>query len=172
MVGQVRMGVWAAGWVCILSVAGCSSQEPMPTGKPLYDRLGGKTAISAVVDQFVANVAGDSRINGRFATTDISKLKGHLVDQVCAATGGPGTYKGRDMKTTHAGMKISNVDFEALVAKMTTEQLRGERLLRRVGGVDLHRVPLHEAALQGEVPCRFHAHLEAFNQPVAPGPDG
>ena len=74
-----------------------------------------KAAISAVVDQFVANVAADTRINGRFATTDIPKLKGHLVDQICMATGGPCTYTGRDMKTTHAGMKISNADFAALV---------------------------------------------------------
>jgi hemoglobin len=86
-----------------------------PSGKSLYDRLGGKPAITAVVDQFLANVAADSRINGRFATTDIPKLKGHLVDQVCMASGGPCIYKGRDMKTTHAGMKITNGDFGALV---------------------------------------------------------
>lgn len=98
----------------LLLVTGCAGTEPM-ADKSLYDRLGGKTAISAVVDQFVANVAADSRINGRFATTDIPKLKGHLVDQICMATGGPCTYHGRDMRTTHAGMKISNRDFGALV---------------------------------------------------------
>ncbi len=60
-------------------------------------------------------MAADARINGRFATTDIPKLKGHLVDQVCNAAGGPCSYKGRDMKTTHAGMNISTADFNALV---------------------------------------------------------
>ncbi len=83
--------------------------------RSLYERLGGKPAITAVIDQFVANVAADSRINGRFATTDIPKLKGHLVDQVCNATGGPCLYQGRDMKRTHAGMQISTADFGALV---------------------------------------------------------
>lgn len=83
--------------------------------KSLYDRLGGKPAITAVVDQFVANVAADGRINSRFATTDIPKLKGHLVDQVCSATGGPCSYRGRDMKSMHLGMRISNGDFGALV---------------------------------------------------------
>jgi len=63
----------------------------------------------------VANVATDTRINGRFVTTDIRKLKGHPVDQVCMATGGPCTYSGRHMKLTHAGMKISNGNFRALV---------------------------------------------------------
>lgn len=99
----------------LLALVGCASTGTAPAVKPLYDRLGRKAAITAVVDQFVANVAGDARINGRFATTDIPKLKGNLVDQVCAASGGPCTYKGRDMTTTHAGMKISNADFGALV---------------------------------------------------------
>ena len=98
----------------LVAISGCAEMESK-ANKSLYDRLGGKGAISAVVDQFVANVAADSRINGRFATTDIPRLKGHLVDQVCAATGGPCTYKGRDMKTTHAGMRITSGDFGALV---------------------------------------------------------
>ncbi len=109
-----------AGVGMLLTVMGCGETRTMPGGKSLYDRLGGKAAITAVVDQFVANVAADTRINGRFATTDIPKLKGHLVDQVCMATGGPCRYTGRDMKTTHAGMKISNADFGALVEDLTS----------------------------------------------------
>lgn len=81
----------------------------------LYNRLGGKPAITAVIDQFVANVANDKRIKERFATTDIPRLKKNLVDQVCMASGGPCTYTGRDMKTTHAGMRITTADFNALV---------------------------------------------------------
>jgi len=108
------VGAWM-----VLALSGCAETKTMPSGKSLYDRLGGKAAISAVVDQFVANVAADTRINGRFATTDIPKLKGHLVDQVCIASGGHCTYTGRDMKTTHAGMKISNADFAALVEDLT-----------------------------------------------------
>lgn len=102
----------------LLGLTGCVGLQSPPQTAPapsLYDRLGGKPAITAVVDQFVANVAGDRRINGRFASTDIPRLKGHLVDQVCAGTGGPCTYAGRDMKTTHAGMRISEADFNALV---------------------------------------------------------
>ena len=102
----------------LLGLAGCATTEPSGgsgSAKSLYDRLGGKPAIISVVDQFVANVANDKRINGRFATTDIPKLKRHLVDQVCSASGGPCTYAGRDMKTTHAGMNITTADFNALV---------------------------------------------------------
>jgi hemoglobin len=80
-----------------------------------WTRKPAKEAITAVIDQFVANVANDTRINERFATTDIPNLKKNLVDQVCKASGGPCTYTGRDMKTTHAGMRITTADFNALV---------------------------------------------------------
>jgi hemoglobin len=81
----------------------------------LYDRLGGLAAIQAVVDAFVGRVAGDERINRKFARTDIPHLRQMLVDQVCAATGGPCTYAGRDMRTTHAGLAITAGEFDALV---------------------------------------------------------
>jgi len=81
----------------------------------LYERLGGKDAITAVVDDFVARCAGDNRINGKFARTDIPRLKRMLVDQVCQASGGPCTYQGRDMRETHDGMGVTAGEFDALV---------------------------------------------------------
>ena len=96
-----------------LLLAAC--QTTMAPQKSLYERLGGKDAITAVVDDFVANVAADKRINGYFAKTNIANLKRNLVDQICSATGGPCTYTGRDMKTAHKGMGISDADFNALV---------------------------------------------------------
>jgi len=87
----------------------------MASGKSLYDRLGGKDAIKAVVDEFVANVAGDARINKFFAKTDIPAFKGKLVDQICQASGGPCTYTGKNMKDAHKGMGVSGADFGALV---------------------------------------------------------
>jgi hemoglobin len=96
-----------------VAVAGCAS---MGMGeKSLYDRLGGLPAIQAVVDDFVANVAADTRINQQFAKTDIPKLKKNLVDQICQATGGPCKYTGLDMKTAHKGMNITDAQFNALV---------------------------------------------------------
>jgi hemoglobin len=84
----------------------------------LYERLGGKTAITAVIDDFVARCAADSRINGKFARTDIARLKAELVDQVSVAAGGPGSYTGRDMHTTHHGMSVTAGEFDALVADL------------------------------------------------------
>lgn len=90
------------------------------TEKKLYDRLGGKKAITAVVDEFVANVAADTRINSFFAATAgdkkrLAKFKGNMVNQICEGTGGPCKYKGKDMKTAHAGMGVQGQHFGALV---------------------------------------------------------
>jgi len=81
----------------------------------LYDRLGGHDAINAVVEDFVGRCAGDSRINGKFARTDIPRLKSMLSDQVCNASGGPCTYAGRSMAETHDGMGVTAGEFDALV---------------------------------------------------------
>lgn len=110
--GNLFIGILA------ITAIGCvvtQTEAGQETTKTLYDRLGGKAAITAVVDQFVTNVADDKRINARFSTTDIPRLKKNLADQVCMASGGPCTYSGRDMTTTHAGMKITAADFNALV---------------------------------------------------------
>jgi len=104
--------------VAAVLLAACQdmSMKPMAMGeKSLYERLGGKGAITAVVDDFVGNVAADKRINGFFAKADIPRLKGNLVDQICQATGGPCVYTGKDMKTAHKGMGIADADFNALV---------------------------------------------------------
>jgi hemoglobin len=72
----------------------------------------------AVIDDFVARAASDSRINAKFARTDVPRLKAMLVDQVCAATGGPVTYTGRGMRETHDGMGVTAGEFDALVADL------------------------------------------------------
>lgn len=75
-------------------LVGCARTERMPAGESRYDRLGRNSSISSVVDPLVVNVAADTRINGRFATFEIRKLKGHFVDQVCMTRGGPWIYSG------------------------------------------------------------------------------
>jgi hemoglobin len=101
----------------IVLFGGCASKHDtamMPKEKSLYERLGGKEAITVVVDDFIKRVAADSQINRFFATTDIPKLKTNLVDQLCEASGGPCKYKGKDMKTAHKGLGVSNAHFDAM----------------------------------------------------------
>lgn len=93
--------------------AGSTGAAPAAT---LYDRLGRRDAIAAVVKDFVElRVAKDNRINAFFANTDIPGLEAKLIDQICQAADGPCTYTGKDMKTVHAGMNITDAQFNALV---------------------------------------------------------
>ena len=89
-----------------------------PATPTLYQRLGGREAIKQVVDDFVANLAADPRVNARFKGLDaakMTKLQTDLADQICDVTGGPCAYLGRDMKTVHAGMKITEAEWNATV---------------------------------------------------------
>lgn len=83
--------------------------------KSLFDRLGGLPAITKVVEDFVTNVGGDDRINHFFANSDLTMVKALLVEQICFATGGGCEYTGRSMPESHAGMGITDDDFNALV---------------------------------------------------------
>ena len=109
-------GIVSAFVLClIVSMRTTVRAEGGSKGKSLYERLGGKGAITAVVDTFVGKVGADTRINGYFASTDLVKLKTHLVNQICEASGGPCQYTGRTMKQTHAGTGVIDAAFGALV---------------------------------------------------------
>jgi hemoglobin len=110
--------------------------------KSLYDRLGGKDAITAVVDEFVGIVVKDERINSFFKNADAKHLKAMLVDQICSAAGGPCKYTGKDMKTAHTGMGVKDADFTALVDdlvkaldKFKVPQKEKDELLGALGGM-------------------------------------
>lgn len=115
-----------------LALAACTAHSPTPAkSSTLYERLGGQPAINAVVDDFVANVAADKRINVFFAQSNIPRLKRLLAEQICAGAGGPCAYIGRDMKTAHAGMGINDPQFNALVEDL-------------VKSLDKYKVPAKE----------------------------
>ncbi|MFN2382812.1 MAG: group 1 truncated hemoglobin [Gemmatimonadota bacterium] len=87
----------------------------------LYDRLGGAMAITVVVDDFVARAAADDTLNFTRQGTanawdatpaNIDTLKARLVQFIGSATGGQEMYEGQDMGTVHAGMAITDAEFD------------------------------------------------------------
>src|SRR2546426_1088799 len=77
--------------------------------------------IALDVGDFVTNMGGDPRVNARFKDMkgpDVEKLKSNLADQICDATGGPCSYLGRDMKTAHKGMQITDAEWNATVENL------------------------------------------------------
>jgi hemoglobin len=105
--------------------------EAPSKAKSLYDRLGGKPAVEAVVAEFVARTTTDDRIKDRFFNVDADNLKKLLAEFVCSAGGGGCQYEGRDMATAHAGMDLVDDEFTALVEDL-------------VGALDKFKVPEKE----------------------------
>ena len=83
-------------------------------GETLYERIGGEARLHAAVDEFVAIILADDRINFTFANTDLKKFNKLLFEQLCAITQGPCKYTGRDMRSSHAKLNINNAQFNAL----------------------------------------------------------
>jgi hemoglobin len=106
---KASLGVAAAAALSF-SLAGSA----IAAEKSLYDRLGGKPALQAVVGELWNNVAADTRINGRFAKTKPDAFGSQLVDFLCEASGGPCKYTGKDMVAAHKGMNLSEGEFNAL----------------------------------------------------------
>jgi hemoglobin len=93
--------------------------------KTLYARLGGYDAVAAVVDDFIRRLGEDKQLQ-RFlvglSTDSKQKLRQHVLNQFCAATKGPCVYTGRDMKTVHTGLGITESDWE-IAAKALSDAL-------------------------------------------------
>src|SRR6476619_563587 len=113
---RIRGFVVGLGLTCLVGIAAAQAAST----KTLYERLGGQAAIVAVVDDFVARIAADKRINHFFAKSDATRVKAKLVEQICAGTGGPCTYTGRDMKSVHAGRGIGEADWDATIGDLKT----------------------------------------------------
>jgi hemoglobin len=127
---RIALAVLILGAMAVTAAA----QESMSAAaqdKSLYDRLGGLDAIKAVVGEFAGRVLADERVNKKFAKSDAPRLVLHLQEQICAATGGPCKYTGKDMKSAHKGMKVTEGEFKALVEDL-------------VGALDKFNVPEKE----------------------------
>ncbi|HYU15546.1 MAG TPA: hypothetical protein VEL05_05735, partial [Candidatus Acidoferrum sp.] len=118
--------------IAALAIAACGGSSPEATStaparapaprpsaprppRSLFVRLGGKPAIEAVVGEFAARLAADPRVKFRFANSDVPRVSSDLVDFVCLATGGPCTYRGREMGTLHASMQVTEEEWDATV---------------------------------------------------------
>src|SRR5262249_50691506 len=80
------------------------AQEVGTVEGPLYERLGGVDAITAVARAFDDRAGKDNRINQKFARTNLNRLTKEFVDQLCQDTRGPCTYTGLSMTQAHTNM--------------------------------------------------------------------
>ena len=91
------------------------------TEKTLYERLGGYDAISAVVKDLLPRLMSDSQL-GRFwenrGEDGINREEQLLIDYLCSSAGGPLLYTGRDNRTSHKGMGISESDWTKFIGHL------------------------------------------------------
>ncbi len=114
--------------------------------KTLYDRLGGKDGVDAIVDDFTTRVLADPTVNWErkgvkqgglsirrgksmewnASDENVAGMKQHIAQFIAIKTGGPTTYTGQEMKEAHAGMHITNTEFDAAVGslKATLDKLQ------------------------------------------------
>jgi len=111
--GAIDMGAWIRhgfiAWAALLL-----GQDATAASATLYDQIGGGAKMRAVAEDFTAIVLADDRINFTFAQTDTKKFTQLLFEQLCNLTRGPCQYTGRDMRTSHAKLNITNAMFNAL----------------------------------------------------------
>jgi hemoglobin len=115
-----RTGVAVLVCASLLMSTGCAMSQqgagqPGTPTRSLYARLGGYDALAAVTDDFLGRLIADQQLSRFFtgaSTESRKRIRQLVVDQLCAATGGPCVYIGRDMKTSHAGLGISERDWQ------------------------------------------------------------
>lgn len=94
----------------------------LPSNATLYKRLGGYDALAAVTDDFLGRMLGDPKMAPYFENVDEKgkqRLRQMVVDQLCAATGGPCVYVGADMPTAHKDLQISETAWTVSVGYLT-----------------------------------------------------
>ena len=114
--------------LAIALVLGALVSPARADNKKLYDRLGGVGPISVVVDEFINRLVADDLLNKNPAIKEARDrvpapyLKFHVTAMVCQATGGPCKYTGRDMKSSHAKLNITEAEWDEM-AKVFKEVL-------------------------------------------------
>ncbi|MDJ0813634.1 MAG: group 1 truncated hemoglobin [Woeseiaceae bacterium] len=104
--------------VAALAISQAVTAGDMEAGaaKSLYERLGSWDGISQIVADTIALHQSNPEISHFFADVDADRLAAHVTAFFAAGTGGPAKYEGRDMTTAHAGMGLSDADFDSAVA--------------------------------------------------------
>ena len=100
------------------TAAALEAQEANGAELSLYERLGGYDVIAAVVDDFFERFDTDPELMpflGGINAAEGARIRQHFVDFICARTGGPCLYLGRDMKEAHEGLPITDSHFDRVM---------------------------------------------------------
>ncbi len=88
------------------------------SAQQLYQELGAAAGLQRVVDDLMPRLQRNPHLRASFKDSNLKRLNQLLVEQFCELSGGPCRYSGDDMKTVHAGLAISELQFNALVEEL------------------------------------------------------
>jgi hemoglobin len=99
----------------MMSLSACAVTPQKAT---LYERIGGHEVLTIVVDETIDKVAHDPKTHRSFEGVKLKALKESIVSQLCELSEGPCKYEGETMKNAHQDTKITEAEFELMVAAL------------------------------------------------------
>ena len=82
----------------------------------LYERLGSQEGITRISRELIKNHLGNPLVKTRYQNIDnMDRLEQRVIEFFCAGAGGPQSYSGQDMLTTHRGMNVSEQEFITVI---------------------------------------------------------
>lgn len=114
----------AMAWMALAAVMATGCARDAFKHPSLYQRLGGKGGLVLIVDGWLARAAADARLARWIDAGSVDRLRPQLVEQLCALSGGPCRYTGRDMRSAHAGLRIDAIAYDAMLDALTRSLTR------------------------------------------------
>ncbi|KHL17798.1 hemoglobin [Mumia flava] len=111
--------------------------ETRPDEQTPYERIGGGSAVSAVVDAFYQRVVADPQLAPYFSEVDMAQLKRHQAQLISHLLDGPVSYEGRELGEAHAGLGITDADYGRVVGHLVSVLVEAgvpEDILASLGG--------------------------------------
>jgi hemoglobin len=131
----------------------CAEAQPAMAARQserkLYDRLGGRESIHAVVEDVVRRHQHNDSIAHLLDGVDLDRLVNQVTDFLAASTGGDVVYRGRDLKSSHARLELTNADFLAAGG-----DVEAALVAAGVGPEEIQEVMCAFVTLRGEVVTR------------------
>jgi len=116
------------------------------TEETLYERLGERDGIRAVVDDFYDRLVADDDLGPYFEGANVASLRRTQTDFLCEAAGGPETYDAAPVREAHLDVPFTPADIqravELLYESLDAFDVPGDDADRVVEAVAAHEADL------------------------------
>ena len=129
---------------CLLVLGAAPFAAPPARAATLYDQLGGQAGITRIVAGMYRNILSDPRVKAKFDNIDTGFIERELVQQICELSEGPCHYQGPSMRGGHAGLNITEREFNAVVEDLQDAMDREGTPFGTQGRLLARLAPMHD----------------------------